>query len=336
MKKTLLLALLLPIIGFSQTIRTSTAAGDFINPLNWSPLGLPASGDSIIINHAMVMTTNIYYTAGQITINAPGSLIEDATDRSFWADGDGKVVNSGTFTAHLLLVSPNAEMTNMGNFAGVDSVWNQGLIMNTGTMESYDILNDETATFHQHSSLLVNNNLNNQGYFHMMPSGQTTVMNDFSNCNIQTMDAWFENDGMMCIGNNFTNCIDDTLTGSGAYFIGGSSSNFGVIDGTCEINTSTGTLGVVGTVMPGVTFGTGICELGIDDPKEEALSVYPNPTEGDIYISEDNLEYQLFDITGKIVGNGFVTANKIEMNDLNNGVYLLKLSGETTIRIIKK
>ena len=179
MKKILLLTLLLPTIGFSQTVRTSTQAGDFINPLNWNPIGLPASGDSIIINHAMVMTTNIYYTAGRITISGSGSLIEDATDRSFWADGDGSVVNSGTFTAHLLLVSPNAEMTNMGNFAGVDSVWNQGLIMNMGMMESYDILNDETATFHQHSSLLVNNNMNNQGFFHMMAVGQTTVMNDF-------------------------------------------------------------------------------------------------------------------------------------------------------------
>lgn len=336
MKKLLLLALITPLFSFSQTTRTTTTTGDFLNPLIWSPIGIPTSGDSLIIDHAVVMNSDIYYTAGRITINASGSLIEDATDRAFWADGDGSVVNSGTFTAHLLLVSPSAAMTNMGNFAGVDSVWNQGTIMNTGLMDSYDVLNDETGTFHQHGGLLVNHDMNNQGYFHTMGAASTTVLNDFSNCNLQTMDAWFENNGIMCIGNNFANCIDDTLTGTGVYYIGGTSSNLGVIDGTHEMNTPSGNLDIPGTIQPGVTFGTGICDLSSSTIANEIYSVYPNPTSSDLNLSVTNRDYQLYDITGKVVSEGVVNNHKIEMSDLKKGIYLLKVNGQETKRIIKQ
>ena len=65
MKTILLLVTLLPLISFSQT-KTTIANGDFYNPIVWDCFCLPASGDNLIINHDLIMYTDIYYTAGQI------------------------------------------------------------------------------------------------------------------------------------------------------------------------------------------------------------------------------------------------------------------------------
>jgi len=57
------------------------------------------------------------------------------------------------------------------------------------------------------------------------------------------MNAMFINDGVFCIAQDFSNCVDDTLAGSGAYYIGNSSSNFGVFDGDFTFNTPGGSIG---------------------------------------------------------------------------------------------
>jgi len=373
MKKILLLALLLPTIGFSQTIRTTTQDGDFVNPLNWNPIGLPTSGDSLIIDHAMVMTTNVYYTAGRITINAAGSLVEDATDRSFWADGTGSVVNSGTFTTHLLALSPGASFTNNGDFLNIDSLWNQGMVINSasgtatlfdfwndqtgvfvnsGVLSNadslfnqgsfinntaatvYDFLNDQMADFTNNGNIHITNNMNNQGY--AINQSGIVLDNDFSNCNIQTMDAMFINNGRFCIANDFLNCIDDTLTGTGSYYIGGSSSNLGVFDGTHMFYTPSGTVGVPGNIQPGVTVAQGTCNLGLEPVIEEEFYVYPNPTNLDVNVNITGVEYKLYDVTGKIISEGLIENYSIEMKNLNKGIYLLKVEGQDTKRIIKQ
>lgn len=336
MKKLLLFAILIPAFSFGQTNKTTTMAGDFLNPLIWSPVGIPASGDSLLINHAVVLNTSIYYTAGRITISGSGSLIEDATDRSYWADGTGSLVNMGTFTAHLLLVSPAAAMTNMGNFAGVDSVWNQGTLMNMGSMTSYDVLNDETGTFHNHGMLFVNNDMNNQGYFHTSNTAGTTIGHDFSNCNIQTMDAWFENNGYMCIGNDFANCAGDTLTGIGDYTIGGAGTNLGVFEGTFSFNSPTGSITNLGTIDPNVTFGTNVCEIGLEEQEIKQINAFPNPTKDFVQINRTNVGYTVYDVTGQIVSKGTAKDGKVDLEKLNRGLYLLKVSGEPAIRVIKQ
>ena len=372
MKKLLLLALITPLFSFGQTTRTTTANGDFYNPLTWSPVGLPASGDSLIINHAVVMNTDIYYAAGRITINASGSLMEDATDRSFWADGTGSVVNSGTFTTHLLAISPAASFTNNGDFINIDSLWNQGTVtnspggyatlydfwndqtgvfVNSGVLSNADsllnqgsftnntsatvnaLLNDQMGDFKNNGHLEILNDMNNQGP--ALNNASMVIYNDFSNCNIQTMDAIFTNNGRLCIANDFINCVDDTLTGTGSYYIGGSSSNFGVFDGTHTFYTPSGTIGVPGNIQPGVTVASGNCNLGLD-PVEMQYEVYPNPTSADLNITITGVEYQLYDITGKIVSKGLVKNHTIEMHDLNKGIYLLKVDGQSTKRIVKQ
>ena len=70
------------------------------------------------------------------------------------------------------------------------------------------------------------------------------------------------------------------------------------------------------------------------------ITVYPNPSYNILYLSyqhKNELDYQIFDLNGKIVGSGI--ANKsIDITDLNSGVYFLNLFNnnfQDTIKFIK-
>jgi hypothetical protein len=371
MKKALLFFLLLPFVGMSQVTRVSTQDGDFLNPLNWNPVGIPTSGDSIVIDHNMVLNTDIYYTDGVIHIRNAGQLIEDAMERSFWVDGTGSVINEGLFTTHLLLLSPNATFANSGNFIDIDSLWNQGTITNSvsgyatifdfwndqtgsftnsGVLDNadsllnqgvfitntnatvYDFMNDQMGTFTNNGNMEVENNMNNQGL--ATNNASLVIMNDFSNCNIQTSDAIFSNSGRVCIANDFLNCIGDSLRGSGSYYIGGSSSNLGVFAGSFMFYTPSGTLGVPGTIMPGVTVTTGSCNLGLTE--QEKVKVYPNPVIDQLSVELTNEAYTLVDISGMLIKTGIIENYSIDMGDISPGVYMLQLEGYAPIRLIKE
>lgn len=371
MKKTLLLlAFIIPLGSFSQT-KTTTADGNFFNPLIWDCICLPANGDNLIINHDVVMNLDIYYTTGTITINAGGSLVEDATERNFWADGTGTLTNHGTFTTHAVLVSPGASLTNTGNMANIDSLWNQGTVTNSGSATLFDFWNDQTgtftntgdlanadsllnqgtftnngtatvydfgndqmATFTNTVDLLITNNMNNQGYG--MNSGGLEIGNDFSNCNTQTMDAMMINDGIFCVTNNFINCIGDTLAGTGDYYIGGSSSNLGVFDGTHTFHTPSGTLGIPGTIEAGVTVTTGACDLSVQTVDADKLRIYPNPTSSFVIVSENDVDYKVFDISGRLVLSGMIKNNTIDFTTLKEGLYTVTIGENGSQRIVKQ
>jgi len=64
---------------------------------------------------------------------------------------------------------------------------------------------------------------------------------------------------------------------------------------------------------------------------EDNVLIYPNPTESYIEItlrdkiSQDNFEYEIFDISGKIYKNGMSRNRKIDVSNLASGTYLLKI-----------
>lgn len=325
--KTLLLSFL--IIGSSaiaQTTRVSTADGDFLNPFNWNPIGVPASGDHLTINHDMIMTTGIYYTAGTIVVSALGSLMEDATDRDFWVDGTGSLLNYGTFKAHTLLASPNTTVYNYGTFSQLDSVWTQTNLVNIGTMDVYDMLNDEQATFTNEGTLIITHDFNNQGRFENKQWASIDLTHDFSNCNLQNLDAVFRNDGLFCIGNNLANCLGDTLKGIGHYYIGNSASNLGVLDGTATLHTPSGNFAISGNVGSGVTITTGACALDVAESEQEKWSIFPNPAATTIAINTTG-DYAIMSSEGKVVLSG-KCEGEIHIGHLQNGIYLLSMNGK--------
>jgi len=334
MKTTLLLIALLPLSGFSQT-KTTVQDGDFFNPLIWDCTCLPMNGDNLIINHNVTLNIDVAYNNGSITINSNGSLVDDGNDRAFWVDGTGTLDNAGTFTTHLILTSPDAELTNTGVMTGIDSMLTQGITENTGLIEVFDFLNDEDAFFENLGDVVIGNNFNNQGEFYTGAGNSMEVANDFSNCNLQTLNAWFENDGIVCIGNDFTNCDDDTLTGSGHLYIGNNGSNLGVFSGDFTFYTSGGIFGNLGTIEPTVTQTTGTCTLSLDDADATTVSAFPNPTNDILQLSITSENYIIYNLAGKNVKSGVVNDYKIDLSDLQEGWYLINLGETGNLRILK-
>lgn len=66
-----------------------------------------------------------------------------------------------------------------------------------------------------------------------------------------------------------------------------------------------------------------------DNSKE--LSIYPQPSSGIIYLkmaggSMSNAKYRVYDLQGKEILNGQASSNTIDLNDLENGIYLIQIN----------
>jgi hypothetical protein len=289
----------------------------------------------LIINHNLNLNTDIYYTAGRITINPSGSLIESGGDRDVWVDGGGSLYNHGTFTVNNLLLSQWAYINNTGSFIGLDSMLTQGAMNNNGTIEVYDFLNDQTGNFGNFGTLTVINNMNNQG--NIDNYGDITVANDFSNCNTQTMNAELTNNALFCIGNDFLNCDGDLINGLGHVYIGNAGSNIGELAGTLTFHSPLGTVFNIGTVGPGVTFTTGACNLNLNGVSNVDLEIFPNPASSAIYVSEYLGEYySIVDINGTIVLQGNLDGGDIDISHLGDGMYFLSINQTTPKKFVKR
>ncbi|WP_341900397.1 PKD domain-containing protein [Fluviicola taffensis] len=83
--------------------------------------------------------------------------------------------------------------------------------------------------------------------------------------------------------------------------------------------------------------------LGLGDNEIATISVYPNPTDGKLTLSNvvENTSFNIVSVSGQVVLNGVVsnTANTIDLSSFENGIYVLQLTQEQglqTIRIVKK
>ncbi len=162
MKKLYILSLLVFVSFSMQAITyTSTQNGNWTTPTTWSPMGVPIPGDIVIINNDVILNTDFAYTVGSITVNASGSLIQDATNRSVWVNGinasltnngtttintlllsDGSYANTGTFTVKVFANFITANNSGTGTIQGVDSLYNNGTINNNGQINVMAFFND--------------------------------------------------------------------------------------------------------------------------------------------------------------------------------------------------
>ncbi|MDR0801520.1 PKD domain-containing protein [Fluviicola sp.] len=83
--------------------------------------------------------------------------------------------------------------------------------------------------------------------------------------------------------------------------------------------------------------------LGLENNTLSAVSVYPNPTDGKLIISNvaQETSFKVISTSGQVVLAGIIsnTANTIDLSAVENGVYMLQLTQEQaiqTIRIVKK
>lgn len=83
-------------------------------------------------------------------------------------------------------------------------------------------------------------------------------------------------------------------------------------------------------------------ELGTNEMiAQNPISIYPNPSNGTFYINSKNAligkEFKIYGLTGKLISSGFINQKQeLNLNHLNQGVYVLKLDGKFSFKIIKK
>lgn len=80
--------------------------------------------------------------------------------------------------------------------------------------------------------------------------------------------------------------------------------------------------------------------MAIDDFEKHDVRVYPNPVTDYLILSNENdrvIEVKIYSVTGKEI-QVKLENNRIDMRDLNAGIYLLKVDtnfGTSNMRIIK-
>jgi hypothetical protein len=78
--------------------------------------------------------------------------------------------------------------------------------------------------------------------------------------------------------------------------------------------------------------------VGVKEVSNTHLSLYPNPTKDNLYLSRTprpNTAYTITDITGRQLLQGMVTDNVISVLSLQPGLYLLRI-GTEVLRFVKK
>lgn len=77
--------------------------------------------------------------------------------------------------------------------------------------------------------------------------------------------------------------------------------------------------------------------IGVHEPNQNKIKVYPTISSGIVYTSTDvktPLNYQLFDVFGKLVQSGTLNPNQtISLEQLNKGFYFLAITSENLIEV---
>lgn len=365
MKLLFSLSILLIFISslFSQT-RTSIANGNWTMPTTWDCMCVPTPGNNVIINHTVTLTTNWGQSSGSITVNAGGSLIQDATPRAFGQAG-GSFTNAGTVTLSKMGFN-GGTVSNSGTLNANDSLYLAIDLINTGSVYSANLFNSASLTNsgamngtnffnngtfinstsinfinHFNNSLSYNNGIlnftdyTNAGKFYNNTFGNITINGDCTNGDSLNHDAHWYNNGSTLIVNDFTN-IDtlDAGINTNRFCVGHNSVNSGKVIGILDFCClPTGTFGInTGTIAPTVVncLNSGNCFSGIKENLKSEISIFPNPIKESFTINSNNTlieSIEIIDVLGKVVYSQKVNSSEeilILRNNIPSGLYIIK------------
>ncbi len=80
-----------------------------------------------------------------------------------------------------------------------------------------------------------------------------------------------------------------------------------------------------------------ISELKLEKKEIELVKIYPNPAHNELNVelSGDDNFYEILSLDGKILKSDLLVNNKINVSNLENGIYLLNLDNSNVIRFVK-
>ncbi|CAL2104963.1 exported hypothetical protein [Tenacibaculum sp. 190524A02b] len=78
--------------------------------------------------------------------------------------------------------------------------------------------------------------------------------------------------------------------------------------------------------------------LGTDTFSEEVFKIFPNPAETHVVLPSKTIGkvYKVYSLLGDEVSKGVLTNEKLTVNELSSGIYLLKVEGYKTLKFVKK
>lgn len=106
-------------------------------------------------------------------------------------------------------------------------------------------------------------------------------------------------------------------------------------------NATTGKISLeVGCAFVATTDDFVIETMGVDDFNSNQISVYPNPTTGNVFFSKNLKEIAVYNLAGERISVQLKNNNQIQISHLNSGIYIIKVTDENNqnsiIKIIKK
>lgn len=383
-------------------VKISVADGNWNNPSNWNPAGVPLLEDTLILNHHLTASDDIEFGASWFIVNTGASLSADSSvavhgsvrlngqlDALNYADGDGdSTLIYGELNASVIAtgnpVTINHGLMHAITWASSDLFYNyetiEAVVFASGsTFYNYNLIQTDsciTDEFYNHGTLeslfmVTGARFDNQGLLNgakFLIDGSSEPFTNFAGAAMVASDTCYftgtvvnqENATMvlntLLASDDLTNDGDISLTNwmhsngttggtTGKFCISDCFINLASIDGTVDICDATpGNLICdmdFGTIAPSVTFcAAEPCgnNLGVE-VTETALSIWPNPTSGDITISnlESGSVYQLFDPSGKIWANGISTdlPVQLDLELLSPGIYFVRVQHNQTFSVSK-
>jgi hypothetical protein len=144
-----------------------------------------------------------------------------------------------------------------------------------------------------------------------------------------------------------TDCAGDTVATGGMFFfgqIGGTEQGYPVSalsDDVCLPLTIQFVYGDEMLVPDTCLFTFGSTDVTSLHDASEPLNLYPNPTQGDLFIespfTHERESYSLFNQMGKMIHQGTMntTKTRIEMDSYSSGIYMLQI-GNIVVTVIKE
>ncbi len=331
---------------------TVNSGGSFIEDSQHRSI-LVDGTNSTFVNSGQTGLTNLAFTNGAAGTNN-GSL---SLDTALWIGAGSSFTNNGT-TSDLDSTLIQGSFTNSGSFSQGD-FWNDGTVtnsgnitsdslLNTGTFNSTagqitasDFANDDTYNISGTSYMNVSNNFFNLGDFSLATGRDLNIGNDCWNGDTLGGNATFDNDGTVVVGNDFANTND--LDGDGVFCIANSSANSGNVTGMLDIcdNTGTGYFDLnTGTIGVTVTDCISGCFVSTPDQSLIEFKLYPNPASDNVRIEHNGMtKLEIVDISGKTVYTCNTEMSKLDISELSDGVYFVKISNgshTSTKKLIKQ
>jgi len=224
-------------------------------------------------------------------------------------------------------------------------------------IQSFNNLEALNCAYNQLSSLNISQNLNLEILF--CSSNQLSNLDISQNLNIETLDCSDNQLGSLDVSQNmdllYLYCVNNQLTSLNIN--NGNNHNmqdmitYGNIDLTCiQVDDENATYPVCSEDLPHTgwcvddwSFYNEDCSLGIGEVLETQISIYPNPVKGFLTIQTKNgitvNKITGYNILGKIILEEYNNVSRINISNLNSGLFFIQLEtnkGIFTQKIIKE